>query len=131
MPSVLVPFRLKGEYGCMSVSTRNISLLTISPLAVTQLREMTTSGIPRVSVSKGGCAGMSWAMETVPAPLPGDTRVVQDGVELLVSSTAFLWLAGCTVDWKTENFEESFSFVGASEAGRCGCGKSFTPSVLS
>ena len=84
-----------------------------------------TSGL-RLSVEKGGCAGMQYAM-SIGAPQKDDFVVERDDARLFVDAGSVRWLDQCVID-----FEESLSGAGFRvnnplSARNCGCGTSFEP----
>jgi iron-sulfur cluster assembly protein len=84
----------------------------------------------RVSVEKGGCAGMSYKMELA-KPEPGDEIVEQGGARVIVGAEAVLYLLGARMDVKTDRFSSSFVFDNPNETASCGCGESvaFAPAA--
>jgi iron-sulfur cluster assembly protein len=77
----------------------------------------------RVSVEKGGCAGMSYKMELA-EPQTGDEVVEQGGARVIVDAEAVLFLLGTRLDVKTDRFSSSFVFDNPNETASCGCGES-------
>jgi iron-sulfur cluster assembly protein len=79
----------------------------------------------RISVSTKGCSGMSYEMDWVEAPGPGDEVVTSHGLTVLVDRKASLFLIGTTMDYKVDKLTAGFTFENPNEKGRCGCGESF------
>lgn len=77
----------------------------------------------RVSVEKGGCAGMSYKMDLA-EPQAGDEIVEQGGARVIVDGEAVLFLLGSRMDVKTDRFSSSFVFENPNETASCGCGES-------
>jgi iron-sulfur cluster assembly protein len=77
----------------------------------------------RVSVEKGGCAGMSYKME-ISAPKPGDEVIEADGARVIVDAKAVLFLLGTQMDVKTTKFASTFVFENPNQRSACGCGES-------
>jgi iron-sulfur cluster assembly protein len=77
----------------------------------------------RVSVEKGGCAGMSYKME-IGAARPGDEVVDEGGARVIVDAKAVLFLLGSRMDVKTTKFSSTFVFENPNETLACGCGES-------
>ena len=44
---------------------------------------------------------------------------------LVVDILSNKYLTDAILDWKTDDFSESFHIVNEQETGRCGCGESF------
>jgi len=79
----------------------------------------------RISVSTKGCSGLSYVMDWVPEPGPGDEIVTDRGLTVLVDRKASLFLIGSEMDYKTDVLTSGFTFTNPNEKGRCGCGESF------
>jgi iron-sulfur cluster assembly protein len=77
----------------------------------------------RVSVEKGGCAGMSYKME-IGAPQPGDDVIEEKGARVIVDSKAVLFLIGTRMDVQTSKFSSTFVFENPNQVSACGCGES-------
>ncbi len=89
-------------------------LLRVAPSSVTGLR---------VSVEKGGCAGMSYKMDLA-EPSPGDEVVEQEGARVIIDAKAVLYLLGTRMDVKTDQFSSTFVFENPNQTSACGCGES-------
>jgi iron-sulfur cluster assembly protein len=104
------------------------AVISLSDAAVDRIRsllakvESPDTGL-RVSVEKGGCAGMSYKMELA-QPKPGDELVEQAGARVIVDAKAVLYLLGARMDVKTDRFSSSFVFMNPNETASCGCGES-------
>ncbi len=79
----------------------------------------------RISVNTKGCSGLSYVMDWVPQPGPGDEVVTDKGLTVLVDRKASLFLIGSEMDYKADVLTSGFTFSNPNEKGRCGCGESF------
>ena len=77
----------------------------------------------RVSVEKGGCAGMSYKMDLA-EPSPGDEVVEREGARVIIDAKAVLYLLGTRMDVKTDQFSSTFVFENPNQTSACGCGES-------
>jgi iron-sulfur cluster assembly accessory protein len=84
-----------------------------------------TSGL-RLSVERGGCAGMQYAM-TIGAPQTDDIIVERDDARLLVDSGSLRWLDSCVIDYEDSLSGAGFRVNNPLSARSCGCGTSFEP----
>jgi iron-sulfur cluster assembly protein len=104
-------------------------LMAVSDAAAERLRSLYAKGqegmLLRISVSTKGCSGMSYDMNWVETPGPGDEVVNDNGVTVLVDRKATLFLIGTTMDYEVKALSAGFSFINPNEKGRCGCGESF------
>jgi iron-sulfur cluster assembly protein len=80
----------------------------------------------RVAVKTTGCSGLSYVMEYVDVPLPGDMSFVSQGVHVFVDPKSLVYVDGIEMDWVRNGLNEGFDFKNPNEKARCGCGESFT-----
>ena len=104
-------------------------LMSLTERAVERLRKLYASShqdrILRITVSTKGCSGMSYEMEFVAEPGPGDEVVRDHDLTLLVDRKAAMFLIGTVMDYETKDLTAGFTFTNPNEKGRCGCGESF------
>jgi iron-sulfur cluster assembly protein len=104
-------------------------LMTMSEVAAERLARLYAGAqkgmLLRIDVSTKGCSGMSYKMEWVAEPGPGDEVVTDHGLTVLVDRKASLFLIGTMMDYQTKDLSSGFTFVNPNEKGRCGCGESF------
>jgi iron-sulfur cluster assembly accessory protein len=84
----------------------------------------------RLSVEKGGCAGLQYAM-SLGGPQPGDEVTERDGAVVAVDPESSLHLEGCTIDYTDELTGAGFRIINPRAARSCGCGTSFEPGAES
>jgi len=103
--------------------------MALTDAAAERLRSLYAKGregmLLRISVSTKGCSGMSYVMDFVDAPGPGDEVVTDKGVTVLVDRKATLFLIGTVMDYEVKQLSAGFTFTNPNEKGRCGCGESF------
>lgn len=104
-----------------------MSVMNVSPAAAERVRGILANASVgqglRVSVEKGGCAGMSYKMD-VAEPRKGDEVIDIDGARVIVDAKAVLYLLGTTMDIKTTQFASTFVFENPNQTSACGCGES-------
>ena len=104
-------------------------LMALTDVAAARLRALYTKGeagkLLRISVNTKGCSGLAYDMTWTAEPGPGDERVSDKGVTVLIDRKASLFLIGTTMDYETKALSSGFTFVNPNEKGRCGCGESF------
>ena len=104
-------------------------LMALTDAAADRLRELYAKGRDgmklRISVSTKGCSGMSYVMDFVAQPGPGDEVVTDKGVSVVVDRKATLFLIGTVMDYEVKPLSAGFTFTNPNEKGRCGCGESF------
>ena len=106
-------------------------ILTFSEKAKIRLKEIMstnnhkdTLGL-RISVTSGGCAGMTYKMDYVQKKTDGDEMINIDGVNVFIDPAAIMYILGTKMDYKEDKFASTFVFNNPNETERCGCGESF------
>jgi iron-sulfur cluster insertion protein len=80
----------------------------------------------RVFVSGGGCSGFQYGFTFDENEEEGDSRVVNQGVSLLIDPMSFQYLAGAEIDYKEDLEGAQFVIRNPNATTTCGCGSSFT-----
>lgn len=81
----------------------------------------------RIGTKTAGCSGLMYDLEYVDdAPEGADLVELENGVKLFVDQASVMYLLGTVMDWEEDVFTTGFTFKNPNEAGRCGCGESFT-----
>ena len=78
----------------------------------------------RLSVSKGGCAGMQYVMQVQEAE-KGDELIEKDGARVFLSKDSFDYLKDCEVYYEYGLTDSGFKIRNPNAARSCGCGTSF------
>ncbi len=104
-------------------------LMTLSDAAADRLASLYAKGqqgmLLRISVNTKGCSGLSYVMDWVTEPGPGDEVVRDHDLTVLVDRKASLFLIGSQMDYQVKDLTAGFTFSNPNEKGRCGCGESF------
>lgn len=80
----------------------------------------------RVYIQGGGCSGFQYGFSFDENENEGDTKVVTEGVTLLVDPMSMQYLLGAEVDY-TEGLQGSqFIIRNPNASTTCGCGSSFS-----
>jgi iron-sulfur cluster assembly protein len=106
-------------------------VLSLTPAAVDRIKHLIATqgeGAPgiKVGVRSAGCSGMSYTIDFVDAIEPEAELVEVDGVKVVIDPKAVTYLIGTEMDFVEDKFGAAFKFNNPNEAGRCGCGESFT-----
>lgn len=81
----------------------------------------------RLTVKATGCSGNSYQMEHVTEEdLSKDDRFEKNGAVLYIPKIHSWMLFGTEIDYEESDISSGFIFTNPNEAGRCGCGESFT-----
>ncbi|MEZ5931364.1 MAG: iron-sulfur cluster assembly accessory protein [Alphaproteobacteria bacterium] len=110
------------------MSTQVLSLTQAAVDRIKHLVETQGNGAPgiQVGVRNTGCSGMSYTIDFV-EDIAADAELVDaDGVKVVIDPKAIMFLVGTEMDFVQDKLGAAFKFNNPNEAGRCGCGESFT-----
>ena len=106
-------------------------LLSLTPAAIARVRHLVTTlgdgaaGI-RVGVKTAGCSGLTYTIDFAREIAPDEEVIEAGGVKVVVDPKATMYLLGTEMDFVEDKLGAAFKFNNPNEAGRCGCGESFT-----
>ena len=80
----------------------------------------------RVFVTGGGCNGFSYGFTMDNEVCPDDTLLQQGGINLVIDSMSFPYLAGAKVDYSEDLNGSRFYVDNPNASSTCGCGNSFS-----
>ena len=79
----------------------------------------------RVSVTSGGCSGLSYQMDFDNESQPNDQVFEDNGVKVVTDLKSFLYLCNTTLEFSGGLNGQGFYFNNPNAARTCGCGESF------
>ncbi len=79
----------------------------------------------RVSVTSGGCSGLSYNMDFDNESRPNDQIFDDNGVKVVTDLKSFLYLCNTTLEFSGGLEGKGFYFNNPNAARTCGCGESF------
>ena len=79
----------------------------------------------RVSVTSGGCSGLSYNIEFDNKPLPDDQVFEDNDVKVVTDLRSFLYLCNSTLEFTSGLNGKGFHFNNPNASRTCGCGESF------
>ena len=79
----------------------------------------------RVSVTSGGCSGLSYKMDFDNEGKPNDQIFEHNGVKVVTDLKSFLYLFNTTLEFSGGLSGKGFVFNNPNAARTCGCGESF------
>lgn len=109
-------------------------MLHITESAAEQLRSLLADrGLSgdhglRLSVHKGGCAGLEYGME-IGDRAEGDEVCGASDAHVFVADDSRDYLDGCTLDYADDLAGAGFRIKNPRAARSCGCGTSFEPAA--
>lgn len=78
----------------------------------------------RLSIKKGGCAGMEYAVDLVTEPNSKDDLVEHLDAKVWIAPEAVLYLLGTQMDFEVTALRSGFTFHNPNQTSACGCGES-------
>lgn len=90
----------------------------------------------RITVTKGGCAGLTYAAEVGLEMNEGDSTVLeQGGIRVVSDANSSSYLDGLVIDYSDDLFKGGLKFSNSNTKATCSCGSSFslsgTPEIQS
>jgi iron-sulfur cluster assembly protein len=79
----------------------------------------------RVSVTSGGCSGLSYKMDFDNESQPNDQVFEDNGLKIVTDLKSFLYLFNTTLEFSGGLNGKGFVFNNPNAARTCGCGESF------
>ncbi len=81
----------------------------------------------RISVSSGGCSGLSYNLEFETKKIKEDDREFEDNrLRVVVDKKSLIYLAGTTLDYSDGLNGQGFTFSNPNASRTCSCGDSFS-----
>src|SRR3989337_949369 len=78
----------------------------------------------RVFVSGGGCSGFQYGFTFDETEQEGDSKVMKNGMTLLIDPMSIQYLAGAEIDYKEDVDGAQFVIKNPQAKTTCGCGSS-------
>ncbi|MFT4970580.1 MAG: iron-sulfur cluster assembly protein [Chitinophagales bacterium] len=79
----------------------------------------------RVTVSGGGCSGLSYKMDFDNEIKPDDQEFEDQGIKMVTDLKSFLYIANTTLEFSDGLNGKGFHFVNPNASRTCSCGESF------
>lgn len=79
----------------------------------------------RVSVTSGGCSGLTYQLDFDDSSLADDQVFEDNGVKVVTDLKSFLYLCDTTLEFSGGLNGKGFYFDNPNAARTCGCGESF------
>ena len=80
----------------------------------------------RVSVTSGGCSGLSYSMDFDNEAKPNDQEFFDNGVKVVTDLKSFLYLCNTILEFSGGLNGKGFYFNNPNAARTCGCGECFS-----
>ena len=79
----------------------------------------------RVSVTSGGCSGLTYKMDFDNENQPNDQVFEDKGIKIVTDLKSFLYLCNTTLEFSGGLNGKGFYFNNPNASRECGCGESF------
>lgn len=107
-------------------------MITVSHIAKNRIEhlwvenQLSPEHFVRVSVSSGGCSGLSYNMNFDDDFKAGDEVFEDKGIKLVVDAKSLLYLLGTELDFSEGLNGKGFYFNNPNASRTCSCGESFS-----
>lgn len=95
-------------------------------LEIRQSEKLGDDYFVRVSVTSGGCSGLSYKMDFDNENHPNDQVFEDNDTTVVTDLKSFLYLCNTTLDFSGGLNGKGFYFSNPNAARTCGCGESFS-----
>lgn len=107
-------------------------MLFVADSAKERIQEIRSTGemgedhFVRVSVTSGGCSGLSYQMDFDNESRPDDQVFEDNGEKIVCDLKSFLYLCNTTLEFSGGLNGKGFYFNNPNASRTCGCGESFS-----
>ena len=107
-------------------------MITVSDIAKNRIEhlwvenKLSADHFVRISVSSGGCSGLSYNLDFDNEEKTGDQFFEDRGIKIALDMKSFLYLAGTELDFSDGLNGKGFNFINPNASRTCGCGESFS-----
>ena len=107
-------------------------MLFVADSAKERIKEIRSTGkmgedhFVRVSVTSGGCSGLSYQMDFDDEARPDDQVFEDNGEKIVCDLKSFLYLCNTTLEFSGGLEGKGFYFNNPNASRTCGCGESFS-----
>lgn len=106
-------------------------MLYISDAAKAKVEDLKSAGtftdahFIRVSVTSGGCSGLTYDLDFDDQPREGDQIFEDKGIKMVTDLRSFLYVCNTTLDFSGGLDGKGFYFNNPNATRSCACGESF------
>lgn len=103
-------------------------MIHISKRAIGKAIELANknSVILKISVTGGGCSGLSYEFCYIDTILPDDIQIYSKEITLITDTISYSYLAGSEIDYEDSLFSSGFIVNNPNALSQCSCNKSFS-----
>ena len=106
-------------------------MITVTDIAKNKIKNLLSKrggvGI-RIGVKTTGCSGLAYVLEylDVDNADSNDESIAYPDFVIKIYKKDTVYFTGMEIDYVRKGLNEGFEFINPNEAGKCGCGESFT-----
>ena len=109
----------------------NSKIMSATPEAIERLEYLINKSekdvkAVKIGVENGGCAGMAYTMDYVDNLDVGGEIVQLNNINIVIESSALLFLLGTELDYEETKLNSGFIFNNPNQTDACGCSESVT-----
>jgi Iron-sulfur cluster assembly accessory protein len=90
-----------------------------------KMKENKPDAFVRITVTGGGCSGLSYKMDFDNELKPDDQVFEDKGIKLVTDLRSFLYICNTTLDYSDGLNGKGFEFKNPNASRTCACGESF------
>ncbi|MCP4441437.1 MAG: iron-sulfur cluster assembly accessory protein [Aureispira sp.] len=94
-------------------------------LKIKEEEKLSSDFFIRVSVTSGGCSGLTYKMDFDNEEQPEDQIFEDNGIKIVTDLKSFLYLFDTTLEFSGGLNGKGFHFSNPNASRTCGCGESF------
>ncbi len=94
-------------------------------MEIIEQKDLSEDYFIRVSVTSGGCSGLSYVMDFDNESQPNDQIFEDNGLKVVTDLKSFLYLCNTTLEFSGGLNGKGFYFNNPNASRECGCGESF------
>lgn len=92
---------------------------------IVEAKKLSEDYFIRVSVTSGGCSGLSYVLDFDNESQPNDQIFEDNGLKVVTDLKSFLYLCNTTLEFSGGLDGQGFYFNNPNASRECGCGESF------
>ena len=119
-----MPVRVQKDKG---KRIRDMNIIILEKAQEMLQRKLGTGEFLRVTVTEGGCAGLTYSAEVGREMNEGDSVVLEQGnIRVVSDSNSSKYMDGLEINYSDDLFKGGLKFRNANTTSTCGCGSSFS-----
>jgi iron-sulfur cluster assembly accessory protein len=102
-------------------------MITITEKALAHFaKQLLPNHFVLISTKKSGCSGLAYVTEIKEGDTPADAIKLSGALPIFMAKESAEYLHDMVLDYQTQGMQSKLVYINPNEAGRCGCGESFS-----